>query len=244
MQSITYELAIDSLDGKKNVRNEKGAVSGKNQNGKKANNINRQSNNETDVELEGPETNQVGNNTNSNSVKSDNTNLNSKLNESNDSGNTSTNATNAAKEANQQKITDTVTRVTAMAAALNSIQSNVGSLIVGSEEEIQFYNRKVKPLLDELYFLSFASQSMSIAAQNLQSNAYAKKRQMRLPVDLTYEIIKEAYCVLDTLKKRNAIYRSIVEEEVEKCGGLPSDYKSCFDCLNEDDENSNEDDEK
>lgn len=231
MQDITYELAIDSSNDRKNVLNE-----GK-QNRKKTNNSNRQNNDEKDVELEGPGFSQGGNKEDSNNIKYDATDSNSELNGSDTSEDM---GENSEKESKQQQINDAVTRATAMAAALNSIQSNVGSLIVGAEDEIQFYNRKVKPLLDELYFLSFASQSMSIAAQNLQSNAYAKKKQMKLPVDLTYEIIKEAYCVLDTLKKRNAIYRSIVEEEIERCGGLPSDYKSCFDYLNDDDEYSNE----
>ncbi|MDZ5000572.1 hypothetical protein GNF79_16180, partial [Clostridium perfringens] len=129
-----------------------------------------------------------------------------------------------------------VARITALSSAVNNIQTNVASLIIGGEDEKFFFDRKVRPLLDELYFLSLAAQGISIAAQNQQSNAYAKKKQIKLPVDLTHEIVKEAYCVLSTLKKRSAIYRRVVEEDIERCGGLPSNYKSCFDDLDEYDE--------
>ncbi|WP_411168121.1 hypothetical protein ACH36K_13425 [Clostridium sp. MB05] len=126
-----------------------------------------------------------------------------------------------------------VARITALSAAVNNIQTNVASLLIGGEEERIFYDRKVRPLLDEVYFLSASAEGVSIAAQNLQSNAYAKKRQIKLSVDLTYELMKEAYCILDTLKKRNAVYRRVVEDDIERCGGLPSNYKSCFDALDE-----------
>ena len=129
---------------------------------------------------------------------------------------------------NQQNIGDDfnsgITRTTALTAALNNMQTNFASLLVGGEEERIFYDRKVKPLLDELYFLSIAAQGMSIAAQNFQANAFVRKKQIKLSVDLTYDIIKEAYCVLDVLKERNCLYRSIVESDLERCGGNPVNY--------------------
>ncbi|WP_300384019.1 hypothetical protein [Clostridium sp.] len=120
--------------------------------------------------------------------------------------------------------TNGITKTTALTLALNNIQTNFASLLVGGEEEKVFYDRKVKPLLDEIYFLSIAAQGMSIAAQNFQSNAFVRKKQIKLSVDLTYDIIKEAYCVLDILKERNCIYRSIVENDLERCGGNPVNY--------------------
>lgn len=232
MQDITYELAIGSSDDKNDAINKKDRASKRNQNKNKTGNTNNtkrqndlQGKKDTvDVEEEGQINKDI---TSGENITSNNN-----------------NNTTSEKTVNQQGITDSVARVTAMAAALNNIQTNVGSLIVGAEQELQYYNRKVKPLLDELYFLSLASQGMSIAAQNLQSNAYAKKREIKLAVDLTYESIKEAYCVLNTLKKRNAIYRNIVEEDIERCGGLPSNYKSCFDYLDEDDKHFDDDDKE
>lgn len=168
-------------------------------------------NNEKDVVAEAGEVANAGNNT------PNNANANSQ----------------APKDEQTNPIDDRVARVTALTAAVNNMQTNVASLLIGGEEERIFYDRKVRPLLDEVYFLSLSAQGISIAAQNLQSNAYAKKRQIKLSVDLTYEIMKETYCVLDTLKKRNAIYRRVVEDDIERCGGLPSNYKSCFDNLDE-----------
>lgn len=117
-----------------------------------------------------------------------------------------------------------INRANALTASLNNMQTNFASLLVGGEEEKIFYDRKVKPLLDELYFLSIAAQGTSIVAQNFQSNALVRKRQIKLSLDLTYDIIKEAYCILDVLKERNCIYRSIVEEDLERCGGNAVNY--------------------
>ena len=128
------------------------------------------------------------------------------------------------EEINNNIINNGITRATELTGALNNMQTNFASLLIGGEEERFFYDRKVKPLLDELYFLSIAAQGASITAQNFQSNALVKKRQIKLSLDLTYDLIKEAYCVLDVLKERNCIYRSIVEEDLERCGGNPVNY--------------------
>lgn len=129
---------------------------------------------------------------------------------------------------NQQGIGDGlssgITKATALTAALNNMQTNFASLLVGGEEERLFYERKVKPIIDQVYFLSIAAQGMSITAQNFQANAFVRKKQIKLSVDLTYDIIKEAYCLLDVLKERNCLYRSIVESDLERCGGNPVNY--------------------
>ena len=184
------------------------------------------SNDEEDITLEDDQAAIIGNNTQLNNT--------SGLNDTSD----------ALNHSSCNSVDDAVAKVTTLSAAVNSMQTNIGSIIIGGEEEKYFYDRKVKPLLDEVYFLSLSAEGISIATQNLQSNAYAKKRQIKLPVDLTHEIVKEAYCVLDTLKKRNAIYRRAVENDIERCGDLPNDYKSCFDCLNEDDKYSENDSKK
>lgn len=159
---------------------------------------------------------------------------------------TNESAINENEEINNNIINNGITRATALTSALNNMQTNFASLLIGGEEERFFYDRKVKPLLDELYFLSIAAQGASITAQNFQSNALVKKRQIKLSLDLTYDIIKEAYCILDVLKERNCIYRSIVEEDLERCGGSPinysmnnNEYKNSFN--NEDNINCDED---
>ena len=125
---------------------------------------------------------------------------------------------------NNNNINNVITRASALTGSLNNMQTNFASLLIGGEEERIFYDRKVRPLIDELYFLSIAAQGTSIVAQNFQSNALVKKRHMKLSLDLTYDIIKEAYCVLDILKERNCIYRSIIEEDLERCGGNSVNY--------------------
>jgi len=102
-------------------------------------------------------------------------------------------------------------------SSLNSIQINFTSLLVGSEDERLFYERKVRPLVDQIYFLAQAAQGSSIAAQNIQSNIFVKKRQVKLSLDLTYDLLKESLCLLEVLKQRNSIYRSIIEADLDRC---------------------------
>lgn len=160
----------------------------------------------------------------------------------NSSNTTSTNTTNTAAQnidttSNNGTVTDGIAqsidsnlgKITMLAATLDNIQTNIGSLSVGGEDEKFYYDRKVRPLVDELYFLTQSAQGAAIAAQNMQSNAYAKKKQIRLPIDLSYELIKESFCILEVLKKRNAIYRRIIQEDIKRCGGIDDDcFKSSF----------------
>lgn len=136
--------------------------------------------------------------------------------------NSTNKSTTTANDSNN--FNNRITNASNLTNSLNNMQTNFASLLVGGEEERIFYDRKVRPLIDELYFLSIAAQGTSIAAQNFQSNALAKKRYMKLSLDLTYDIIKEAYCVLDILKERNCIYRSIIEADLERCGGNSVNY--------------------
>lgn len=117
-----------------------------------------------------------------------------------------------------------IRKATELTDSLNNMQTNFASLLVGGEEERIFYDRKVKPLLDELYYLSIAAQGISITAQNFQSNALVRKKHIKLSLDLTYDIVKEAYCIIDVLKERNCIYRSIIEEDLERCSGNSINY--------------------
>ena len=128
------------------------------------------------------------------------------------------------------KIKNGISKVDEIVSSLNNIQNEFSSLLVGSEEEKIFYERKVKPLVEEINFLAIAAQGTSIASLNIQSNAFVKKRQLKIFLNLSYEILKETYCMLELLKKRNSIYRSIIEEDIRRCTN---------DCIFE--ENCNED---
>ncbi|MGL5085840.1 MAG: hypothetical protein ACRC68_09035 [Clostridium sp.] len=142
---------------------------------------------------------------------------------------------NGSADPTKVALDQALVKIAALTASLNSVQQNVGSLYVGGEDEKIFYDRKVRPLVDMLYFLTQSAQGAAITAQNMQANAYSKKKQIRLPIDLSYEIIKEAYCVFETLKRRNAIYRHIIEKDIKKSGCLNEKYyKSSFCDLEED----------
>lgn len=125
------------------------------------------------------------------------------------------------------QIKDGVSKVDEIVNSLNNIQIEFSSLLVGSEEERIFYERKVKPLVEEIHFLAIAAQGTSIASLNIQSNAFVKKRQLKFSLNLTYELLRETYCMLEVLKKRNSIYRCIIEEEINRCTNNSIWKKDC-----------------
>ncbi|MGL5352727.1 MAG: hypothetical protein ACRDA5_05310 [Clostridium sp.] len=142
---------------------------------------------------------------------------------------------NGSQDTTKAALEQVIVKIAALTASLNSVQQNIGSLYVGGEDEKIFFDRKVRPLVDMLYFLTQSAQGAAITAQNMQANAYSKKKQIRLPIDLSYEIIKEAYCVFETFKRRNAIYRHIIEKDIKNSGCLNEKYyKSSFCDLEED----------
>lgn len=146
----------------------------------------------------------------------------------NSSSNNSTDCTGSTDPENST-LNQIIIKIAALTAALETTQQNIGSLTTGGEDEKFFYDRKVSPLIDMLYFLTQSAQASAITAQNMQSNAYSKKKQIRLPIDLSYEIIKESYCVFETFKRRNAIYRHIVENDIKHSGCINENtYKSSF----------------
>jgi hypothetical protein len=63
------------------------------------------------------------------------------------------------------------------------------------------------------------------------------KKQIKLSLDLTYEILKETSYILEVLRDRNSIYRNIIETDLKRYRNIPCNninYENCNYDLNED----------
>lgn len=107
-----------------------------------------------------------------------------------------------SKQSSQSSLED----LTAHVAELNSIKENMNSFNIPKDEQL-FYERKVKPLVQNIYFLSLSSSSIANTAQLMQNNTYGRKREIRHALDLTYEMNKEIEELFKVLRKRSCIFR-------------------------------------
>ena len=118
------------------------------------------------------------------------------------------NITNSGSSSNTtaNEIEDALLDITSKIAELNSIKENMNSFNI-SNEELVFFDRKVRPLVDIIYFLSLSSSSIANTAQLMQNNTYGRKREIRHALDLTYEMNKEIEELFKVLRKRSCIFR-------------------------------------
>ena len=118
-----------------------------------------------------------------------------------------------SKQSSQSSLED----LTAHVAELNSIKENMNSFNIPKDEQL-FYERKVKPLVQNIYFLSLSSSSIANTAQLMQNNAYKKKKEMKHALDLTYEMNLEIECLFETMFRRTKIFRDGINQAIKICG--------------------------
>ena len=103
-----------------------------------------------------------------------------------------------------------ITKVNEIVGTLNLARNSAVELTTNFEE-LTYYNRMVRPLVDTLYFLALTTQGIALSSQGLNNINTAKPKQVELGVDVAYELIKEVDNVLEVLKKRLDCYLELVE---------------------------------
>ena len=127
------------------------------------------------------------------------------------------NTTKSINTQNIQKSQSSLEDLASHVAELNSIKENMNSFNIPRDEEL-FYERKVKPLVQSIYFLSLSSSSIANTAQLMQNNAYKKKKEMKHALDLTYEMNLEIECLFETMFRRTKIFRDGINQAIKICG--------------------------
>ena len=112
----------------------------------------------------------------------------------------------SSSDITENEIEDALLDITSKIAELNSIKEDLNSFNI-SNDELVFFDRKVRPLVDIIYFLSLSSSSIANTAQLMQNNTYGRKREIRHALDLTYEMNKEIEELFKVLRKRSCIFR-------------------------------------
>lgn len=100
--------------------------------------------------------------------------------------------------------------------ALNLAKSSMEALNIDESEKI-FFDRKVKPLLDSVYFLGLTSNSIAATGQAYNANPNGRRRDVKQALDLSSNINREIECIFKTLQKRMKAYRCGIEKQLDCC---------------------------
>lgn len=109
-------------------------------------------------------------------------------------------------------------RVSEELVALNLAKNAAEAMNIDESERI-FYDRKVRPLVDSMYFLGLTSSSIIATGQAFNSNQNGRRRDVKQALDLSSDINKEIECIFKTFQKRMKLYRCGIEKQLGCCNG-------------------------
>ena len=167
---------------------------------------------------------------NSNQVNADSTqNINGKtINAENDNSTNNTNVTNSGGTSNdlndlcedikakQQELFDRLKNVSETLVALTLIRDNVNSIQVDTLTEL-YFARQVRPLLDALNIISFASTNMSATATAFQTSAFTDTKEIKNALKLSYKMNDEVDDIINSLGRRLTIFLKLIDNMDKNC---------------------------
>jgi benzoyl-CoA reductase/2-hydroxyglutaryl-CoA dehydratase subunit BcrC/BadD/HgdB len=151
------------------------------------------------------------NNTDVNNNASD-TNVN------NDNDNTNTDLNDFCEEIKekQQEIFDKLKNLSDALATITLIRDNVNSIRVDTLTEL-YFTRQVRPLLDALNIISFASTNMSATATAFQTNAFGERKEIKEALKLSYKMNGEVDDIINSLGRRLTIFLKQIDSIDKNC---------------------------
>ena len=124
--------------------------------------------------------------------------------------------------AKQQEILNKIRNLSEALIAITLIRDNVNSLRVDTLTEL-YFTRQVRPLLDALNIFSFAVANMSTAADNIQTNTFGDRAEIRHALKLSYKMNDEVDVIISALGRRVKIFIDLVDNMDKNCP--PFDFK-------------------
>lgn len=108
------------------------------------------------------------------------------------------------------EIITNIQKLNTIATSLNSIRNNTVELNT-IYEELVYFNRMIRPLLDTMYYLSISTQGIALAAQALNNINIAKPKHVEAAISLSYDLIKEITCIFEYYQRRMNCYLNILK---------------------------------
>ena len=144
----------------------------------------------------------------------------------NSSNNTNeTNDTNECYEeikAKQQEFLNKLKNIAEAIGAMTLTRDNVDSIRIEQLSQI-YFTRQMRPLIDVVNLISFASSNMSNVANNININTFGESKEIKNALKLCYKMNDEIEDVLDALSRRIKFYIGQLDNMDKNCP--PFDFK-------------------
>jgi len=119
-------------------------------------------------------------------------------------------------KAKQQELFDKLKNLSEALAGITLIRDNVNSIRVDTLTEL-YFTRQVRPLLDALNIISFASYNMSYTATTFQNNAFADKKEIKNSLKLSYKMNGEVDDIINAVGRRLTIFLNLINNMDKNC---------------------------
>ncbi|AGX42147.1 hypothetical protein [Clostridium saccharobutylicum] len=161
----------------------------------------------------------INNNKNIEQNVSQDSSKSSDINDNSNASSTSFDNTNESYEelkVKQQELLNKLKNVSDSIANVALIRDNVNSIRVDTLTEL-YFTRQVRPLLDALNIISFASYNMSFTATTFQGNAFGDKKEIKNALKLSYKMNDEVEDIINALSRRLTIFLETVNNMDKNC---------------------------
>jgi hypothetical protein len=116
----------------------------------------------------------------------------------------------------QQELFNKLKKLNEALIAITSIRDDVNSLRVDTLTEI-YFTRQVRPLLDALNIISFASTNISSTATAFQTSALGETKEIKNALKLSYKMNDEVEDIINALGRRLTIFLKQIDNMDKNC---------------------------
>lgn len=119
-------------------------------------------------------------------------------------------------KAKQQEIFNKLKNLSEAFTDITLIRDDVNSLRVDTLTEV-YFTRQVRPLLDALNIIAFATSNVSNTATVFQSNAFGDTKEIKNALKLSYRMNDEVDDIIDALGRRLKIFVKQIDNIDKNC---------------------------
>lgn len=119
-------------------------------------------------------------------------------------------------KARQQELLNNLKNLSDSIANMTLIRDNAASLEVEILSNI-YFTRQIRPLIDAVNLISFASANISTVAQNITINPFGEKKEIKDALKISYTMNDEIEVLINTLTRRLRFYVNQLNNMDKNC---------------------------
>ncbi|AQR96911.1 hypothetical protein [Clostridium saccharoperbutylacetonicum] len=119
-------------------------------------------------------------------------------------------------KAKQQELLNNLKNLNDALSSITLTRDNIASLRVEVLSNI-YFTREVRPLIDAVNLIAFASSNMSTVAQNININTFGDRKEIKNAFKLCYKMNDEVEELLGALTRRIKLYVAEIDSMDRNC---------------------------